>query len=74
MKKQVLAYLKPANEIKRGDRILTGRLVVAEVESVEEFSASNGRPCVAVVARGGGQVESATIFLAEETVMVLAWR
>jgi hypothetical protein len=70
MKKPVLTYLKPANEIKAGDRILSNRMVVAEVDSVEEFSASTGRPCVAVVARSDGQIEAATIFLAEETVLV----
>lgn len=71
MRTIVLTYLKPATEVTAGDRILTSRLVVAEVESIEEFSSSTGRPCVAVVARSGGQIEAATIFLAEETVLVL---
>jgi hypothetical protein len=70
MKKQVIAFSVPAKDIKIGDHILTSRLVVAEVASIEEFPASTGRPCVAVVARSGGQIEAATIFLAEETVLV----
>ncbi|MBM4149610.1 MAG: hypothetical protein FJ224_11310 [Lentisphaerae bacterium] len=71
MKRQVLAYVKPAKELRRGDRLLTGRTAVAEIESVEKFRDSSKRPCVAVVARGGGDIVSATNYLADEQVLVL---
>lgn len=71
MRKQVLAYVKPASELRKGDRILTGRTAVAEIESVEAFRDSSKRPCVAVVARGGGDIVAATNYLAAEKVLVL---
>ena len=71
MKKQVLAYVKPAKDLRTGDRILTGRTAVAEIESVEAFKDSSKRPCIAVVARGGGDITAATNFLANEIVLVL---
>ena len=71
MRKQVIAYVKPARELKKGDRILTGRTAVAEIESVEAFKDSTQRPCIAVVARGGGDIVAATNFLADEQVLVI---
>jgi hypothetical protein len=71
VRKQVLLFEKPAKELKKGDRILTGRTAVAEIESVEAFKDSTKRPCVAVVARGGGDIVAATNFLASEIVLVV---
>lgn len=71
MMKQVLLYARPASEITAGDRILSNRMTVAEIESVEAFEDSTKRPCVAVVARSGGQIVAATHFLADETVLVV---
>ncbi len=75
MKKQVLVYLKPAKELKKGDLIVTGRMVVAEVESVEHFVDSTKRPCVIAVVRSGKTKRTAIIsalnFLADETVLLV---
>jgi hypothetical protein len=70
MKKHILVYVTPARELKVGDRILTGRMTVADVESVEAFEDSTKRPCVAVVAHSGNIVV-ATNFVADESVLVL---
>jgi len=71
MRRRVLTYLKPAKDLKAGDLILTGRTAAATIESVEAFKDSTKRPCVAVVARGNGDIVSATNFLADEQVLVL---
>ena len=71
MKKQVLLYAKPAKDLRSGDRILTGRMVVAEVESAEAFEDATKRACIAVVARSGAHVVAATHFLADEVVLVV---
>ena len=71
MKKQVLAYAKPAKELKKGDRILTGRMTVGEVESAEAFEDSTHRPCVVIKARSGKHLETAANFIADETVLVV---
>ena len=75
MKKQVLTYTKPAKELNAGDRILPGRLTVAEVESVEAFEDSTKRPCVVAVARSGKAKQTAMVsamnFVADESVLVV---
>ena len=71
MKKQVLAYAKPARELKKGDRILTGRMTVADIESVEAFEDSTHRPCVAAVVRSSKHVVAAMSFLADEAVLAM---
>jgi len=79
MKKQVLVYVKvyvkAANDLKKGDHIVTGRMVVAEVESVEAFEDSTKRPCVIAVARSGKAKRTAIVsalnFLADETVLLV---
>ncbi len=71
MKRQVLTYVKPAKELKAGDRILTTRLTLGEVESVEAFDDSTKRPCVAVIVRNGKHIVAATNFVADETVLVV---
>lgn len=71
MKKQVMTYAKPAKALKAGDRILTARMTLATVESAEAFEDSTKRPGIAVVARSGGQIVSATNFLADEDVLVV---
>jgi hypothetical protein len=38
---------------------------------VEAFKDSSKRPCIAVVARGGGDIVAATNFLASEIVLVV---
>ncbi len=70
MKKQVLAYIKRANEIEQGDRIMTSRMTVAEVQSTEAFADTSGRPCVEVGIAHGDQ-RAAVVFLSGETVLVL---
>ena len=72
MKKQVLTYLKPAKEITAGDLILTNRMTVAKVESVEVFEDSSHRCCVEVgFSQAGQKSEKAMVFLDGETVLVL---
>lgn len=74
VKKQVLTYVKPASELKAGDRILTTRgssMTVGEVESVEAFEDSTKRPCVVIVVRNGRHIVAATNFLADETVLIV---
>ncbi len=71
MKKQVLAYTKPASEILKGDMILVERMVVATVESVEHFENPNKRGCVAVAVRTGAELPSAMCFVAKDTVLVV---
>lgn len=71
MRKQVLTYLTLARELRAGDRILTARMVVAEVESVELFEDTTKRPCVAIVARGGQQIVCATNFLSDEAILII---
>ena len=71
MRKRVLLYATHARELRKGDRILTARMTVAEVESTEAFEDSTRRPCVAAVVRSGGHVVAATSFLADETVLVV---
>jgi hypothetical protein len=70
MRKIALTYIKPANEVTAGDRILTNRMTVAEVESVESFEDSTQRPCVVAVIRSGGQIVAMN-FLADEILFVV---
>lgn len=78
MKKQVLAYVKPARELKAGERVLTNRMTVAEIESVEAFEDATKRPCVIAVTRSGRATKTAMVsamnFIADETVLVVGWR
>lgn len=70
MKRQVLTYVKPAKELSAGDRILTGRMTVAEVKSVELFDDASKRPCVeARIAERGRR--SSAVYVADDLVMVL---
>lgn len=69
MRKQVITYVAPAAEIRQGDRILTNRMTLAEVESSEAFKDSSGRPCIEVCITKGAQ-KSTTVFVADESVLV----
>ena len=71
VKKQVLTYMKPAKELRKGDRILTGRMTVAEIVSAEAFEDSTKRPCVVVRTRSGKHFETAANFGADESVLVV---
>ena len=71
MKKQVLIYVKPAKELKNGDRILTSRFTVADIVSVEAFEDSTKRPCVVVRTHSGKHFETAANFVADESVLVV---
>ena len=71
MKNQVLTYTKPAKELKKGDLILTSRLTVAKIISVEAFKDSTRRPCVVIKANSGTHFETAANFVADESVLVL---
>ena len=70
MRKQVLAYLKPASQLAAGDRILTGRMTVADVASVETFKDSSLRPCVEARIAERGRKSSA-VYVADDVVLVL---
>lgn len=70
MRRIVLTYLKPANEITAGDVILTSRMTVAKVDSVEAFEDSTKRRCVAVVIQSGGQIVAMN-FLSDEILLVV---
>ena len=72
MKKQVLAYVKPAKELKTGDRILTGRGTATEVTKVEPFEDAGKRPCVEVETSGRpGERCPLSVYLADESVLVV---
>lgn len=70
MKRQAISYIKPAGELAEGDRILTSRMTLAEVRSVESFDDTTGRACVAVALCDGAHATAAH-YLAGETVLVL---
>ena len=69
MKKQVLTYLKPAKELTAGDRILTSRMAVAEIEQPHVSHDSTNRLCVHVF--GKGVAPTGICFLADESVLVV---
>lgn len=70
MKKQVLLYAKPAKELKKGDRILTGRMTLAEVRSVEHFEDSSKRSCVEARIAERGRWSSA-VYVADDVLLVI---
>ena len=72
MKKQVLVYVKPAAELKVGDRILTSRGTVTEVTKCEPFSDATKRSCIEVETAGRiGERRPLSVFLSDEYVLVV---
>ena len=70
MKKQVVAFVKPAKELAEGYLMLTSRGTIGEVEATECFGNSAKRPCVEVSLLQCGR-KSAVIYLAEESVLTV---
>ncbi len=66
MKRQVLTYIKPAKELKEGDRILTNRMAVDEITSVEITQTWTSSEAVHIRTKNGG-----IYFLDHEFVLVV---
>jgi hypothetical protein len=71
LKRRVVALLASADELKRGDLIVTSRATVEEIMSTEPFKGSAGRPGVEVRMFDQSGKETIGIFAVDQLVLIV---